>query len=156
MVEIVSISGKRPYRRVPRTAEGPSSHPVSCRVPADVFRRMTQLVESPNNEFTTKSDLIAAAIILRLDELMEQTSDDPGWIPYKMERQQGLRDLRERDYMIVVKIFERCQTEGDRPGLGEHLINLHRLHNFFVQEGANTFELNRIRLLIEQVKREIG
>ncbi len=140
-------------RRVVKPAEGPSSHPVSVRVSASVFRRMTEMVESADYpEFKTKSDMIAEGIDLLFQAYESRTPDDPRWTPYRLHREIAAREQRDSDFLLIAERFTQLRQEGDRAGIARLLVDIRRLDTWFLTEHASDFEMNKLHALADQIE----
>jgi hypothetical protein len=144
---------RRPRKAGPQQEHAAGSFQFSIRIPADHWRHMTQIVESPDyTDYTTKADIVIAAIDHFLQHFYEEHPDAPGRTSFDLARNRALRNQRDEEYRFADTEFQSFYSERDLPGMQRLLVHTLRLKMTFQQEGASPVEMKNVDGLVERVK----
>lgn len=152
---VIPISQPVRRRRLIKSADARNTEHIGARVPVDIFRRMTEMVESPDFHFKTKSDMILEALEDLFEKYEALQPNDSGWAPFTMARMLLQREQRDIDFSVAFKLHQLHTNEKDQRGHLNHLVTCRRLELFWQDEGASDYELVRIHKLISEIQSEL-
>jgi len=153
---VVDISKAPRRQRIARSSEAPNSHPVACRVPASIFRKMAEMVEVRGSMFKTKSDILVEGLELVFEREMTLNPDDPSWAPFRLARERDLRQQRKSDLAMLSDELSICKSEGDMEGMKRLLIHTRKFKGLFTSELASHYEMSQLDGIIGQVCAVLG